>query len=328
MTQSSPLAIGLFWLGAFAVASCSKAEPTAQPVSTASAASSAASEPSAESGADLVRPVYPVTNDPPDPLAQRFCEALHTLPTTRKGACCKSPPSLSLASECTRMLSYALKQKAVKLEAEDADRCVAALEKATLGCDWVRPLAMESPPECDGIVHGLLAEGQACRASLECQDGLRCLGSGPTQAGRCQKPLGRGAPCSHAVDTLAAYTGQRGSDARHPECAGFCARRFCADTAAAGGECRTHEECGAGHACINKKCVNQPLPEIQKPCLEGQCAPGARCENNQCVALGAKGAACERDSDCQSACVRAPGQKTGTCGMKCWASVADIPAPK
>lgn len=338
MPSSRPRSSTIFLLGALAFAACSQTEPQAKPTpagASAQASSQASAAPaksaqdlSGESGGDQVKSVYPQSSDPPDPLAQRFCDALHTLPTQRKGECCKSPPSLSLASECTRMLSYALRQKAVKLEASDADRCISALQKATEGCDWVRPLALASPDECDGIVHGLLAEGQVCRASLECVDGLRCLGSGPTQPGRCQKPLGRGAPCSHAVDTLAAYTGQRGSDLRHPECSGFCAQRFCAETVALGGACQSHDECGMGHLCIDKKCAKAELPGLQKACLEGQCAKGTRCENKICVPLGKTSDSCDRDSDCESACNRVTDQRRGRCGMKCWASVSDIPARK
>lgn len=325
---------GVFLASTLVFTACSKGDPAANPAPSASAAlpsraspAKSAMDSSMEAGGDQVKSVYPQSNDAPDPLAQRLCDALHTLPTKRKGECCKSPPSLSLASECTRMLSYALREKAVRVETGDADRCIEALEKATEGCDWVKPLALAAPDVCDGIVHGLLKEGQVCRASLECEDGLRCLGSGPTQPGRCQKPLGRGAPCSHAVDTLAAYTGQRGSDARHPECLGVCAQRFCADAVAVGGACQTNDECGAGHLCIEKKCAKRELPGVGTPCLQGQCAKGLRCEDKKCAPLGKTGEACDRDLDCWNGCNKTPDQKQGKCGMKCWASVADIAPP-
>lgn len=47
-----------------------------------------------------VSPVYPVDIGAPDPLAQRFCDTLHTLPETRKAQCCGDDPILH---SCQRM---------------------------------------------------------------------------------------------------------------------------------------------------------------------------------------------------------------------------------
>jgi hypothetical protein len=271
--------------------------------------------------------VYPITNDPPDPRAQKLCEAIHEVPARRKAECCKGAPGMRLTSECTRILSFALRAKSVTLEPADVDRCVDAVAKATEGCDWVTPLAPRPPAACDGIIKGVVQEGSVCRASIECVDGLRCLGSGPTEPGRCRKPLGRGGPCSHSIDTLAAYTGQVRSDARHPECAGFCAKRWCADALPLGGACLSSDECGAGRHCIDKKCAEGPLPAVGQPCKSGLCAEGARCAQGTCAPLGAAGEACERDSDCMSACEKPPSDAKdakdvkdakGKCAMKCW----------
>src|SRR5690348_13024508 len=49
---------------------------------------------------DDVRPVYPSDAGPPNPLAQRFCAALHDVPEQRRATCCKEKPGLVVTSEC------------------------------------------------------------------------------------------------------------------------------------------------------------------------------------------------------------------------------------
>lgn len=318
------LAAGIPAAGA---ASCgSKAEQGA-PGAAGSASASASAAPTSTSSAeasdesDQIRPVYPVTKDPPDPLAQRFCETIHELPANRKAECCKGGYSMRLTNECSRVLSYALRAKAVALDPADVDKCAEAMAKATEGCGWVTPTRVKLPAACDGIIKGTVVEGNVCRASLECLDGLRCLGSSTTDAGTCRKPLGKGGPCSHAVDTLASYTGQASSDLKHPECTGFCARRWCADIAPLGGACAVSLECGPGRYCIDKKCAEGPLPEAGKPCRGGLCAEGIRCVAGQCAPLGKEGEACEHDADCESGCEKPKGSPKGKCALKCWPSL-------
>jgi hypothetical protein len=212
---------------------------------------------------DEVRPVYPVTADPPDPLATRLCEALHALPAKRKAACCGGAPGFHLAGECARTLSFALRSKAVTLGPEDVDRCVDAIERSLQGCDWVTPLSAPPPAACEGIVRGELAAGARCRSSLECRDGLRCMGAGPTDAGRCVPPPARGA-CGASVDALAASTRQTRSELAHPECAGHCEQRMCAADVPRGGACVSHVECGRGRRCASGKCSDAPPPRADQ----------------------------------------------------------------
>jgi len=266
-----------------------------------------------------VRPVYPMTSAPPDPLAQRFCEAIHELPAKRKAECCKSSPGFTVIEQCTRTLSFALREKAVTLAPTDVDKCAEAMAKSVEGCDWVAPLPPYVPAACDGIIRGTLVEGTRCRASLECADNLRCLGAGPTEPGRCSKPLPRGGPCSHAVDTLAAYTAQSSSDARHPECAGYCAKRWCADAVPVGGACESTTECGPERYCVSGHCAEGSLPAAGQPCLAGLCAKGDRCVKGKCLAAGAIGDRCDNDTDCRSGCEKPASGGAGKCFMKCWA---------
>lgn len=315
-----PALLLLFVFGVFGGCTCGKdagsgATPSASaPASAAPSASAPAANTSSTD--DDVRPVYPKTNDPPDPLAAKLCEALHGVPTKRRATCCGHAPGFSLVSECTRTLSYALREKAVRVETAGVDACVAAMEKVHEGCGWVGPAGARLPAACDGLVRGALDEGKPCRSSLECGDGLRCLGAGPTDMGVCRKPLPTGFPCGISVDTLAALTRQDTYEARHPECSGYCAQRRCNDLVAEGGACKLSVECGAGKVCDEGKCRAGTLPGEGRTCKLA-CAPGLRCDKGTCVGPKEEGAPCERDFECRGGCLRGDAGKGGTCGMKC-----------
>jgi hypothetical protein len=214
--------------------------------------------------------VYPVTRDPPHPLAARLCDVLHALPAKRRAACCGGPAGFHPASECARTLSFALRSGAVTLASADVDSCVEAAERSLQGCDWVTSLSPPPPAACEGILKGTLPEGAACRSSLECSEGLRCVGVGPTDMGRCAPPRHRGA-CGLSVDTLAAHTRQTRFDLAHPECVGHCATRACADDTPLGGACRSHVECGRGRHCAQGRCTDAPSPATKAPAAYLKC---------------------------------------------------------
>ncbi|WP_437810354.1 hypothetical protein [Sorangium sp. So ce1078] len=285
--------------------------------SSPDAGSSQASPADALAG-DEIAPVYPKAEGAPEPLAARLCEALHALPARRKAACCGGGAGFHAGAECTRALSFAARAKAVTLSADEVGRCVEAMERSLEGCDWISPLAAPVPPACEGIVRGALGEGARCRSSLECVDGLRCDGAGPTDAGVCRAPRAAG-PCGLSVDALAAVTRQARYAEAHPECRGHCAGRACADDVPPGGRCEAHADCGRGRRCVDARCSEAPLPPAGAACLGGLCAPGARCVDGRCAAPRAEGEACARDSECRAACVRPGGRGDAgaVCGMRC-----------
>lgn len=305
-------------LSSSACGRCNSEKPVpAGPSASSSVATMESASPESARGTDDVQPVYPAIPGPPDPRAEKLCAALHDIPAKRRADCCSLSPSFSLASECIRNLSHALRDKAVELDASAVDACVSAMNTAHEGCEWVGPTNVTIPPACDGIVRGTLQEGKTCRSSLECLDGLRCIGVGPTQAGVCRKPLPTGYPCTLAVDTLAALTRQDSLDVRHPECGGYCALRRCQDIVALHGACKTNVACGIGKVCLGGSCEESVLPGEGKPCAHGACAPGLRCDAGTCAARKSAGARCSMDVECKGGCIRGDGGKEGTCGMKC-----------
>jgi hypothetical protein len=182
---------------------------------------------------ESVRSVYPLRAVSPDPAAVRLCTALQERPQIRLAECRGTTPGVLVTPECVRTLSAALHVGAVTLETSGVDRCVDATERSLAGCAWVGRTAPEPPAECDGIVHGTLAAGSRCRSSLECVDGLRCHGAGPTSAGRCGPPRDDGGACGGSVDALAVYARQNHYDGQHPECGGSCDGRKCVPKARA-----------------------------------------------------------------------------------------------
>jgi hypothetical protein len=266
-----------------------------------------------------VRPVYPVDDQPPDLLAERFCRAVYLLPAERRAACCGGEAAPTLASECARTLSYALRSKAVTVDEKAVAACEAGQARAHEGCDWVGPLGASLPPACAGLLHGTLAAGTRCRSSLECQDGLRCRGVGPTDPGTCGPPLVEGARCNVAVDTLVTYARQEvWTEAAHRECQGYCSRRACRAAVPEGGACTVSGECGAGHRCLGKHCVAGGLAQAGEECSADECAPGLRCSQNRCLAPKPAGQPCKTPFECAGGCVN------GKCATQC--SVG-LPAP-
>jgi hypothetical protein len=307
-TKSSSAAIALAGVGWFvarvaplarfaalfvAVASltaCGHREPRA---TEADAGPSASDAGAAE--ADDVSPVYPTSSRAVDPVAVRFCTAIHEVPEARRAACCAEAPGVVFTGECVRTLSFAMASGAVTVDPAAVDRCVAAVDAAYAGCDWPGPFAPPVPAACEGILVGTLASGARCRSSLECAGGLRCAGVGPTTMGRCAAARADGERCGGSADALASSTRQSDLDAQHPECAGFCQRAKCAPIARIGAECTHPAQCGRGASCT-----------------AGKCAPAASVASRKPA-----GAACANDFECRGGCLREPGHARGTCGMKC-----------
>ena len=260
------------------------------------------------------RAVSPASS--PQALAQRFCGALQALPETRKAACCAGAPSSGLASECVRVLTGALREKAVALDAADVERCVAASERQLDGCAWVTPYAPRVPESCRGILHGRRAVGAACHASLECADGSFCWGSGPTSPGICAPPAAAGATCGGATDPLATYARQS-DDGRHPECAGFCARGRCASFLPAGSTCSANEQCGPAAHCADSRCTAGARPGLGEACAGTSCAGDLVCVDGWCAAPKGAGESCTKPLECAATCLPPSGDKKRVCGMQC-----------
>ena len=254
-------------------------------------------------GDEPVRPVYPAEVGEVPPIVERLCDVLHGLPKRRKSECCQRQPGVILTSECVRNLSGALADGAVVLSDANVDACENAMKSAHEGCDWVGPHPPGVPEACLGLLRGARKANDVCRSSLECQHGLRCLGSGPTERGRCGKPASNGLLCNTAVDTLAVYVRQDDFERRHPACAdGFCDRNRCAEKIRVGGACKANNQCLLGR-CAEGRCIDEPTADVGEPCLGGDCIEGTRCVEGKCAESKPLGSDCTSSAECKAACV-------------------------
>jgi hypothetical protein len=260
---------------------------------------------------DKLPPQMPVAAGPADPLAQRFCDALHALPAARKAQCCGGGSSVGLASECTRVLSDAVARGAVRLDREAVERCAQSSERQLSGCGWVRPQPPLPPAACREVIAGQLLAAAKCRSSLECAAGLHCSGSGA-----CAAPEGPGAACGRRFDLLTSYTGRAVASA-HPDCAGYCHRGMCANLVALGEACLTSSQCGPGRRCSAGTCTEGLFAELGAACSGSECPGGAVCLSGKCVALKEAGALCWSPFECRGWCIKKAGAEQGSCGMQC-----------
>ena len=260
---------------------------------------------------DETRPVYGSTFVA-HPMATRLCGVLHALPEKRREACCgEAPGSGAVERECVRMLSQALTDKSATLEETAVSACESALTRTLDGCDWPGPAGFEVPEACVEIIGGTLAPRARCRSSLECRSGLRCVGLGPTDPGRCAPPSPQNTLCAISVDALAGATLQR-LDETHPECAGTCGRRQCENALDAGTACTNNLECGVGRHCgASRGCVAGARGAAGDSCVQGACGVGLRCLEGSCRLPAPKGSACKTDQECVGGCV------AGKCGPRC-----------
>ena len=296
---------------------------TGAPSTTAPATSGAARPPATpatpaasddRASDDDVKPVYPQTTDPPDPVAQKYCDLIHETAETKRKECCPSVPVTPFRPtvECARTLSYALKSKALVLEKADLDGCEAAILAEARQCDW----GGELPAACKDILKGQVKPSGACRSALECEPGLFCAGLGVSTAGKCAPPRAEGGRCSKAVDSLGAFVHQD-TEARHPRCTGYCERGQCVRLSAPGEKCTSSVQCGRDQRCRDQKCSDAPLPKAGEACLGNLCEKGLRCAAGKCTAEKRIGEECGQSDECRSGrCDTTAGPK-GRCAMSC-----------
>lgn len=300
-------------LASLAMAACKREAPPAAPPRPPPAPAPAPAPPPEEPVLhdESVRPVYPPLEGEPPALARRLCAALHDLPEERRAACCQVRPALVMTSECLRMVGGAVASGAVRLAEEDVAACEAAQAAQHAGCEHVGPWPLPAAPACQGILRGARAAGEPCRSSLECADGLRCRGVGPTEAGRCAPPGAIGEPCGGRVDPLATMARQLDVAEAHPECKDTCGRHRCEPVRALGAACERSGQCGRDARCEDGACVAGASIPPGGRCSGAGCAAGTRCLAGTCTAPRPAGEPCAADLECMGGCVG------GRCGQRC-----------
>jgi hypothetical protein len=277
--------------------------------------------------ADMIRPVYALTDGPIDPLAEKLCAALHATRARRHRECCAAQdggaaatPAAAIpdrAGECARVLGAAVRGEAIRLDAGEVDRCASAVAAAYQGCDWLGFDPLPAPAECRGVVHGTLGAASGCRSSLECQGLLHCENLDAGTPGVCRAPKGHFARCAGPPppdDPLAVLLLDDRLDETHPECAGHCERGRCATPITAKGPCEDSRQCAPGFHCAKQRCVPGRLSRAGEPCKDA-CERPSRCVRGACRVADKEGVPCAVDDECLGRCVH-EGEK-GRCGPAC-----------
>ena len=280
--------------------------------------------PGAPPPVEETRPVYPSQLDGAEsPQAQTLCRALHELPAARRKACCQSTTGLMLNSDCVRVLTFAQRSGAVRIDEPALASCVAGLGQLYSGCDWIGPGRPSSLPSVAACCTEPWRLGRAVDQAWSVREGLFCHGAGPTASGVCGVPRVDGERCGLAVDALAAYlrmsmlTEPHPQFAAHRECAGVCnLRHVCESLHARGESCVMSVQCGADDRCGRGQCIAGGSLAPARPArgrlrcrsaLLWPCLPGPK----------PAGASCGSDFECQGGCEKPAGAERGVCAMTC-----------
>jgi hypothetical protein len=160
-------------------------------------------------------------------------------------------------------------------------------------------------------------EGQPCRFSVECKDGLACEGYAVGVDGTCKKPPRAGEACT--PQPFGTILNEAASALHHPVCAqgDWCAGKTCQPRASAGQKCASNAACAPGLACLSGKCA--PRAGAGGTC-EGRadCAFGLWCDTavdggrGRCAVKRADGQPCGSEDACKGRCDRPKGVDGGT----------------
>lgn len=207
---------------------------------------------------------------------------------------------------CGGDVDLALARKRASFDADAARRCVEMLRE--------KPLAPTSETDtlfahfpCDRVLVGLQGEGQACRFSVECKDGLACVGYRIGADGVCKKP-----PAVHEACTLQPYgsiLNEAAAAPHHPACvaSAYCDGTICQARVPAGKACTRSDSCAGGLSCVGGRCAARA--PAGSPCTAtSDCVFGLYCESGPdhgaglCAAKRDDGQECTKQDACKGRC--------------------------
>jgi hypothetical protein len=218
-------------------------------------------------------------HEPPDggrADLRAFCNDVYNADNARQAQKC-APKDLSVsqgmaraaANLCVDDVDSAFVHGRVSFDADAAKHCVQMLQDTAMTRSSETDTLFGHYP-CDSVLLGQQTEGQACRFSVECKEGLACEGYAIGVDGVCKKPPKVGETC--IIQRFGNILNVAAVEPHHPACA-------------------------AGAWCDGSKC--QPRVAAGKACGgSASCAPGLSCVTGKCGTPGAIGAACNATSDC------------------------------
>ncbi|HEY6461442.1 MAG TPA: hypothetical protein VIY73_14850 [Polyangiaceae bacterium] len=310
------------------VASCHSAPPeVTQADAGAPRVRVDAAAPSGSASSAAAAPQEPVEEAGPSP-ADDFCKGAFTADVDRMRDKC-SPADLGISQSlahaaadlCSKDFRTAVRRQRAAFDGDAAKRCVEMLKAKGLAQTSETDTLFQHFP-CDRVLVGLQPEGQPCRFSIECKDGLACVGYKIGADGTCRKP-----PPAKQACTLQPYgtlINQAAAEQHHPACApgAWCDGTTCQPRALAGKSCTTSSSCTAGLSCVQGKCGLRA--GVGSACgAASDCAFGLWCHQGTCAVRFDDGHECTTAEACKGRCdipkkpdgrPDLPGKCVATCG--------------
>lgn len=223
-------------------------------------------------------------------------------------------------------LEVAVERSRASFDRDAAAKCTEMLrEKALAQTSEVDTLFAHFP--CDRVLVGGQTEGQPCLFSVECKEGLACVGYKIGEEGKCRTPPKLKEACT--PQPFGTIINEAAAAPHHPACAkgAFCDGSTCQPRAAAGKACDKSESCAEGLACVQGKCGQRGAAAA--PCAAStDCAFGLWCSRTAgstagvCATKRADGQACSSEDACKGRCDMPKGKDgrphpPGTCAGVC-----------
>ncbi len=229
-----------------------------------------------------------------------------------KGVCSAEDLSFTQGMErgaaklCSTDVAAALSRGRATFDPDAARSCVEMLRsKAMVQSSETDTFFAHSP--CDRVLLGTQAEGAACRFSVECREGLACVGYRSGVDGVCKKPPGAGEACSEqAYGTILNASAVA---LHHPPCArgAWCDRTTCRPRTPAGKTCTRSDACDEGLVCTVGKCA-VAAPKGGACSTSQDCSFGLWCDRRggasagKCASKREAGQPCTSNDDCKGRC--------------------------
>jgi hypothetical protein len=228
-------------------------------------------------------------------------------------------------TECKSTIVAGVTGKRLSFDATAAAACVKAAQSANKsgGAGEIVVPDLDEVDACKAIVSGLQDESAVCHSSLECKQGLTCIGVKGPDFGKCQKLPSKAGDACDAVFLKLHDLGHRARCATGLACDPLDS--VCRAAVAANGACRDSAQCAAGLQCHAGKCDNNP-PAVEggacdddtDDCAKGFfCKEGAGTTAGTCAAKKAAGAKCASPEECKGECRIDDGKSDGTCASFC-----------
>lgn len=248
-----------------------------------------------------------------------FCTDAYTADATRMGLRC-SPQDTMFARRlaraasklCTDDLNIAVSRGRATYDPDAAKQCVQMLQASDQPRTSDTDTLFQHSP-CDQVLLGTQDQGQPCRFSVECKDGLACVGYGVGVDGTCKKEPKAGEACT--PQRFASVLNEQAAVIHHPECApsAWCDGKTCQPRITAGKACVNASSCVAGLTCVMGKCGK--LGEPGAGCFSASdCAYGEWCNRTPEVLAGGTKGKCEAKRPASALCPTMDACK-GRCDM-------------